>query len=157
MKFNRIVAGKKAREAGNSFEDIFRAMAETQGIGVIRIPNGSTIKRTPQGIKTFPAPSPFDWILGHKGDAVLIDTKSLDKGTLSFSDLKTHQVKNLAKMEAQGICGGYVVNFRPLDQIVFFNAGLLKSLKRKQSLKPDDGIILGGIDNFNTSILFQII
>lgn len=157
MKFNRSAAGRKARDEGNSFEDIFRAMTETQGIAIVRIPNGSTIKRTPQGIKTFPAPSPFDWLLGYKGEAVLIDTKSLDKATLSFSDLKAHQVRNLAKMEAQGICGGYVVNFRPLDEIVFFNAGLLKSLQRKHSLKPSDGIILGGINNFNTSILFQII
>lgn len=141
-EIKRVIAGKKAKSGGDEFERQFARAASLEGYDVEKLPLGArqyaqnVLKRVPM---------PFDFIICRKGKAVFLDTKTTESNTFIFSAIKEHQLNALLRKERAGCLGGYVVYFRTLNRIIFFPAWKLATVRRLESLKPEDGMDLGTI------------
>lgn len=100
--------------------------------------------------------TPFDFIF-IKGDKVIFtDSKTRKEGFFSHSMITHHQVRVLKEIEGHGHKAGYIVVFSTLSKIVFFSATQLWCLRPGESLKPDDGILLGNTACFRLGRLFGL-
>ena len=157
LKFNSFpkhsLRGRKAQAHGKEWESIFHLQAVKQGLVCIRINDGC--KST--GYKLIRVRQAFDFILSFdKYPACFIDTKTVKTTNYSASMVTSHQVADLAKLEAHGHFAGYLVNFTKTNQIVWFSATQLKQLTEGMSLKPSDGLLLGTEGAFDLKLLFKL-
>jgi penicillin-binding protein-related factor A (putative recombinase) len=152
-----INRGLKAKEIGDLFEKILMASCLQHRISCVRIPNGTRLFKTKSGV-VLPklTKSPFDFIVAKRGLSACIDTKTIDSGNFSYSMIKLHQVISLINLHDELIPSGYLVWFRDIDQMVFFDAKKLYHLKRRESLKPEDGLMLGTKGNFSVEPILSI-
>ncbi len=140
-----------AKNRGASFERMIVSVGERTGWDVFRIADGCegfgpTLRKVSQ---------PFDFFaIKEESLAIFFDAKSNDKDTFQYTSIKQNQLQNLLKIE-QSFPAGYLVFFQPIDQIVFFNASQLKTLKFRQSLKPSDGINIGSFIVHNLSEIIK--
>ena len=149
---NKQFAGHLARDAGNSFEDFFTKRCTVDKIRAVRIPNAGRKIKTRTGFKVKLAKSPFDFLITHEGRSACVDTKTTMGKTFAHSMVVTHQLKWL-QFTGPSIPSGYVIWFREPNQVVFFDHLILGNLKKGQSLKPADGVLLGPIENFKPGII----
>lgn len=136
---------------GAQFEAIFERECIRKLIGAIRLKNSTYV----HGHGVVSVPAPFDWVTVYKGKSAYIDTKSYEDDALPHSHIKAHQLKELTKTEYHGHTSGYLVWHRSINQVVFYSAGVLNTIKEGESVKPDQGISLGKIENMNLRLLFE--
>lgn len=154
---NRKIAGRKAKRAGSLFENILDIMSKREGLGLLRIPNGSRVISSNKWQKPqlIPEKSPFDFVLlKEKTLPVFFDAKTTEGATFSYSQIKRHQLHSLEYMRSFGYKSGYLVLFRKTGDLSFFSSEQLKNLQKKTSLKPVDGVSCGSIGSPNLTILF---
>lgn len=99
--------------------------------------------------------SPFDWILGLWDRVAFIDTKTMAKPTIGFSDLTEHQVEQLFALSVHKQSAGYLVWHRDVNKIVFYPARMLVHLQKGKGYRWDQGILLGDASNFNLSKIWS--
>lgn len=151
----QISKGRKAKSAGSFFEHAIEHQANRENIMFIKIPDGCRRVRTPIGLKLIPVKTPFDFVIGKNGTVCFFDAKSFDKNRLTRSDVVLHQITSLYSFETEKFIAGYLVYFRPINEIVFFDASQLVGLEKTGiSLNAEDGTYLGSIEKFNISKLF---
>jgi len=146
---NRVRAGKVAQKKGQRFEIFIKNCAFASRFFPIQIPDGCDTKRGPGGRTVLiRVQTPFDFILiGHQ-QAIFLDTKTTSATTFSHSKIKHHQLINLLEASKAGPAG-YLVLFESKRLVVFFSAQKLQSIQPRQSLKPQDGLILGPPETWN--------
>lgn len=143
--------GRQNRIKGIQFENILVFHARHQGIHVIQMPLAcKRIGRT----RLIQIKSPFDFTLISKGISVYIDCKSIAGPSLSYSNLTPHQVHALETVYDAGCQAGYLCYFTAHKAIVFFDAKQLCSLTHRTSLRPEEGIYLGTIEDLHLGNLF---
>lgn len=142
----RILAGRKAKAQGQIFENLFKNTAFRFGFHVFHIPMGAKQVSANKMIRVL---TPCDFILWHELGAAAIDVKSTSKSTFSYTDTTTHQLTDLLKVEFLGFMAGYVIHFRELNKISFISARRLTRLKARESVRPEDGILLGSMNNLS--------
>ncbi len=92
-------------------------------------------------------------IIGSDGKVGFADTKTTESDTFIYSLIKRDQLEFLKSVG--DLCpAGYVVCFRNIQRVVFFKWTLLMSVQPGQSLKPDDGVDLGGLHGFSIKKIF---
>lgn len=107
-------------------------------------------------LEFIPTKTPFDFIIVEKGGrSIFLDTKSYDKNRITNSDLKDHQVNSLLYLYNHNCIAGYLVNFKPIDKIVYFSAKQLNELYKGQGLGVEDGLVIGNSFEFDLSKLFN--
>jgi hypothetical protein len=150
----RQKAGLTAKRAGESFEQEFERMATLNNFSVIRIPDGCRQVRDRSGrMKLLRVRTPFDYLISKRGFHVCVDCKSTDGSTFPYSAITHHQIQTLQRISKDTL-SGYVVLFKELRKVVFFPSSRLWNLKPKTSLRPEDGIDLGGLShNSNFEVL----
>lgn len=146
--------GPNNRIQGVQFEKILEKHCNQQGVLFIKLPIGAKPIGRGRWIRQT---SPFDYVLLHEGSAVFLDCKSLDSKTISYSTLTEHQITSLSAIREHGSLSGYMVWFRPINQVVFFEVKTLLGLKPRQSLSPQDGIYLGRFENIALGTLFYFV
>ena len=140
----RQVSGLMAKRKGESFERFVVNAARAEKLFVIRIPDGCVQRKGKGGRPLLiRVQTPFDFVLIKTGLSVFLDSKTTAGKTFPHSLIKHHQLENLLEASKAGPAG-YLVYFEALDQIVFYSAIKLYGLKKGESLKPEDGILLGG-------------
>jgi len=139
------MAGNKSRIAGSQWENTLELLCRSQGILTIKMPLGCRRvgpKRLIQ-IKTA-----FDYVLiDSRGTVCFLDCKSFDSDRMSHSQLTEHQVDKLSDIEHHKVRAGYLVYFRKINVVVFFDASKMKALRPGHSLTASDGEYLGHWDN----------
>jgi hypothetical protein len=153
MNLKRMIAGKVAKRLGDQFETLLQNVAVSEGLESVRIPDGckqlgkNKIKR----VKT-----PFDFVfVKSQTEVIFADAKTSNGQTFAFSELTPHQVEALVNLSKKGVFAGYIVYFRGIDKIVWFEALKLSALNPRESLKPTDGVLLGSRFNFNFRGIFH--
>ncbi len=115
------------------------------------------VRRAPSGVLVpQPVRSQFDFVLACKGQCAFIDAKVTKNSTFSHSMMVPHQLYWLDLMRQQDMIAGYVIAFeRETDaKVSFMSVELLKSVQKRQSLRPEDGIVLGNMYEFSLLKLF---
>ena len=141
---NNVIGGHKAKSAGDSFEELFIQICNRERIVCVDFPNGCRRVNTPYGLKLFATTMPFDFMICRAGLAAAIDVKTTQGKSFTYSSIVPHQLKSLTEVGPH-LPAGYVVWFREVDRIVFFDYLALQSLQPRQSLQPENGIFLGSI------------
>lgn len=127
-------------------------MAELQGVLARKMPISGYF----QGSVFRPTDSELDWHLVIRGgNAAHIDTKSFEGDRLPRSYLKDHQVRTAALLNDWGVTAGFVVWFRKPNLVVFFTGHQARALEFGSSLKPEDGVLLGGGFSFDIRKLVE--
>jgi len=149
---NRL-GGIKAKKEGKGFESAFQTRCLVKGVSIIRIPDGRVQISQYQ---SYPCKTPFDYIISFNNKTVVLDCKSVAEKSFPHSKIKSHQLDALRALnEMGGLMTGYLIYFRPLNKIVFFEQMVLSKLYPGHSLLPEDGYNLGGIFEFNPRRLFE--
>lgn len=145
--------GKKAQSVGRGFEDTFETECLRRGVGFVEIPDGCRVFG--RG-KMFRAKTPFDCVIEYGGKSAIIDTKTTEQNSFTFSQIKEHQLKAIALLTRNNaMIGGYVVYFRKANQIVLFTGNQLAALTPGDGLKHGEGAFLGSIETFDPRLIFQ--
>ena len=152
----KILGGKKAKAKGDIFELILQSQSKRDKISFVKIPSGCAWRRTQFGVKPMPVATPFDFMCGKTGRAIFFDAKQMGNDRFNYSLIKQHQVRKLLELEQQNFCAGYVIYFDTVDRIEFFTATQLIAVKRRESLKVGEGLLLGSVQNFSLLPLFNL-
>lgn len=140
----KAVIGMKARAEGLGFESFLVNSFRSQNYRVIHLPQGAKyVHHKWKGLILSPVKMPFDMIVSCVGKAGFFDAKSVSDQNFPFSMITSHQVEFMLDLEADGHKAGYIVHFKESNNVIFFTATQLNSLKRRQSLKQDEGVLLG--------------
>jgi hypothetical protein len=141
----RQLGGKKAQNAGASFENDFIRRCYLQGLYVSRIPDGC--KQVSKD-EIYRLKSPFDWIVTYHHEPIgllnrrdqsiaLLDTKSTEGKVFNHSDIKEKQVQELIKHEGGRVKAGYVVLLKEINRVIFIPASYLNvCIHKRGSVKP---------------------
>jgi hypothetical protein len=147
-----IVRGKKAKVNGQRFEIFLENSAARKMWTVTRIPDGC---RQVGPNKLLRVRTPFDFVFTRWGKAVFADAKSTQTKYFSKSALTPHQIEQLKDIENDGFAAGYIVNFSTLNLVVFFSATLLSEIKTRDSVGPEQGILIGNDEVINLQLIFE--
>lgn len=131
--------GWLAKKIGASFENRIEALCSIQGISFIDIPDGCR-RIGPNPRDLLQVKSPFDCIIGYEEMIFCLDLKTCANKSFPASLISPHQLKALRDVHYHQ-WAGYLIHFRSIDKIVFFDAFTLYECTK--SLKPDDGFIVG--------------
>ena len=101
----------------------------------------------------FRVANPFDFLLAKDGVAVFCDVKTVEGKSFPHSKINQDQVTTLLSLHSQQMLSGYVIYFRQCRDVVFFDAKKLALTKTGESLKPQDGIVLGNLGQFDLGLL----
>lgn len=143
--------GHKPQAEGKAFESTFETVCQVKGLKAIKVPEaGRWIGRG--AFK--PIPGLCDFIIIKDGLAAFVDTKTTADGVFKASAINKDQLEHLIGVGDQ--CpAGYVVYFRQFDKVIFFSWKVLMLTAANTSLKPDRGILLGGLMNFDPKQIFS--
>lgn len=149
------IRGAKSQSYGAELENMLRHPAARQGFALVRFPDGCKMVKRGGRLVTQRVATPLDYILTRKDLGVaFFDCKSCGSGTFSHSDLTRHQLLALAELRQQGNAAGYLIYFRRVDYVAWFTVEKLLALCPRQSLRPEDGVHLGGILSVNLAAIF---
>ncbi len=133
----RVVGGRLAKAQGQGFENLVLGNADKCGYYAIQIPTGCKVLAANKLIRV---PTPFDFVLASpRGQVLFFDAKTLAKGRFRTSAKFGHQVDHLRNLAMIGHHAGFLVWFRDVNAVRWYN-GLLDFSK---SLGPEEGIDLG--------------
>lgn len=150
------MAGWVSKNEGDGFEQVFKFQAYRERISVEKLGLTGKWERNYQTnqMEFRATPAHCDYLLLFEGAAALVDCKSVNSKVFPWSEIKPHQLLQLQRVGA-AIASGYVVCFRPLAKVVFFDWRVLGALKKGNSLKVVDGILLGDLTNFSVKPVFN--
>lgn len=155
MSFKKRYAGKLARDSGQSFEYFFERRCEAESIIFIKIPDGC--KRIKQGarLRLIPVATPFDCVITKDSNAVCLDLKTIQTTNFTYSQIKPHQREALSNV-GRSLTAGYLIWFRKIDEVVFFDHKQIAECKSGGSLKPKEGLLLGTLQDMRVDILMGL-
>lgn len=159
--YRKPMVDKKAimadnHDAGTQFENLFKKQAQMQGFYVEK--NYLSCKLTPFGPKLVKKEEfcELDWklVLIREGMTGFFETKSLDKDFFIFSEFSEFQIKRAAFLNEINVPSGFVVYFRPLNDVYFFTGEQIVRKGGGNRFRADEGIRLGDWTDFALGNLF---
>jgi len=150
--YKRRMRGKLAKRTGENWENRLVSQCSLYDLEVIRIPDGCKQVGARQLIRVR---TPFDFIVSDHYQAAFLDTKTVQKSSFGYKEIDQNQLGNLLKLWRHGHAAGYLIYFRPIDQVIFFHAGLLNDVRPGNGLFLPSGLLLGGISDFNPCLIFD--
>lgn len=149
----RSIRGKKAQRSGASFEMTILGSAYQKGLGALRIPDGC---KQLTGGRIIRVKSPFDFVIFDGPLMLFCDAKSVSSTNFNKSMVNEDQVRELLKFEKQGHAAGYIVYYKARNEVYFYTATQLASLKERESLKPNEGLPLGSLFEIDLARIFAL-
>lgn len=129
-------------------------MCRREGIECVDFPNGCRRINTPKGLRLIPVEMPFDFLICRDGLSACVDTKTTQENTFIYSSIVPHQLRALSAV-GNHIAAGYVVWFRTIDRVVFYDHLTLQRLRPNTSLKPENGVLLGTVGSGKIERVFK--
>lgn len=150
--FKRIQGGYIGKKRGELFETQFMTSSHRYNAACTRIPDGcKQVSKT----KLIRVRTPFDWIVSYRGKTAVIDTKSFDHAVLRRSDVVDHQLTHLLDHARESVTAGFVVHHRPTSKVIFYPAKWVLEFLRDQTISQCNGMIIGSIEDFNPTLIFN--
>lgn len=144
--------GWKAKRLGSQFEVLFyNACARDHDMGISQILQGGK-QISARVFKRMP--TEFDFTVTYQGVTAFIDTKGFNNDHMIPSYVERHQVNGIVKHIKAGARGGYVVNLRKIDRVIFFPGQKLVECFDGFNLLPEHGIDLGSSYEMNPRRIF---
>lgn len=134
------------KEAGTTFEKLFERQCLLAGLWAE--PNYIKAKRVWDG-RLRELKSNLDYTVIKDGQTGFFDCKTFDSDHFTFSQLPEHQVELARKYNQHGVPGGFVVWFRPINQVSFFPGGLIAIRGPKSRFEWKQGFWLGPWERFD--------
>jgi penicillin-binding protein-related factor A (putative recombinase) len=150
----RVRAGHKARSIGQTFEKMIELSAARDNITAVRIPDSCKPTRRGASMGLVRIRSPFDYVLLSSGYGITLDAKTTAGSTFAFSDICQHQLHSLSRCADQAFLSGYLIWYRTPDMVAFHSSSRLRRLERSQSLRPENGLLIGTSSRMYLSKLF---
>lgn len=141
------MGGSKSQAFGSLFETVFmKACQSLSDIAVTRIPDGCRQFRT----SIVRVPSPWDWVITHKGQTALLDTKTVQGDSFPISAVTRHQIEELSNHGHRGAISGYIVWLRKQGEVIFLPSDVLmhaviKNQRGSFSKSHESAILLGSL------------
>lgn len=151
---SRHRAGRVAQKIGQTFEAMLYNLSVSQGICCVRIPDGCRQIRGPRGYQLLRVSTPFDYVLFYKDKSIVLDTKTTEGSTFTYSAIQSHQLTSLTKCAKHIHAAGYLVWHRDTDDVVFYSHRHLLRLRPRESLSAVDGFNLGPYNKMDLTRLF---
>jgi penicillin-binding protein-related factor A (putative recombinase) len=142
------------REAGATFQALFERQCQLEGVWFIN--NHTTAKRGWKG-RLVELPSNLDYALIRRGRVGYFDCKTFHEPYFVHSDLKPHQVELAARYNENGVPAGFVVWFRPKDEVVFFPGWMVVQRGPGSRFEPQHGTHLGRWHRFDVACLLDTV
>lgn len=146
------LSGKLAQAVGKSWENILINVCLRQGYKAIQIHQGCRMLWSSRKMNAIPIKNPFDFIIVGHNRALFLDCKTTKNKKMPPNMIKKHQLEDLSECEKNGFMSGFLVHFRSSENIVFFNASVIKTIGA-QSIGEDQGIHIGTINSFNIDLI----
>lgn len=137
---------------GNVFEEYLVRQANYYSIKLTKIPTGVRYV----GKHIVHVQTEFDYVMAYQGSAVFFDAKTAAGSSFPFSKITPHQIQGLSGYEIHGFLSGYLIWFREVDTVSFVKSSILRQVRRGCSIKPEDGLTLGSIKNFDLRTLAHV-
>lgn len=139
------------REDGVGFEHIFEKQARRNGL--LPIKNELRCKMGWNG-KILLLPSDLDYkLINRRGVVGYFDCKTFADASFNYSWIDKDQLDKAMLYNDWDVPAGFVVLFRATMQVVFFSGHRIAEKGPRNSFSPDDGMVLGGIFDFNLKML----
>ena len=141
----------QSQARGKHFEARLVHQARLNGLWLM---HAGTQTRFLRGGKTIAVKSDLDFKLYNRdGKMAAFDAKSFGKDHLVYSDLTAHQITRAAEYAAWGVRSGFVVHFRPIQEVVYFGIDVISMMGRRSRFSPCDGHTLGPEHYFNLRLV----
>jgi len=145
-----FVSGK---DAGTTFEKLFERQCQLAGLWAE--PNHTRAKRGWKG-KLQELKSNLDYtVIARDGRIGFFDCKTFDEPHFTFSRIPEHQRDLAQRYNEWGVPAGFVVWFRPINQVCFYPGWLLAGRGPGTRFLPLDGVPLGTWGRFDPLLLFS--
>lgn len=155
---NKAWGGRRAKAFGTSWEEVVKRSCIREGIECLKIEDGC--KRVSKD-RFIPRRQPLDFVLIKNGKCVLLDAKTINADTLSYSYINespsiSRQLEVMRRISLHKVRAGMLVWFRLSNYISFIDAQLLTIVQPQQGIKYDAGLVLGKWEDFKLAPLFQL-
>jgi hypothetical protein len=102
----------------------------------------------PSGSPRYVAANPFDFFIFRDGTLFALELKSTKSTSLSYGQVKDHQLKGLLDaLHCRGVVAGVVVNFRRSDPVTVFlpvdRYIAMREASDRKSFRPDEAVANG--------------
>lgn len=140
------------KEAGTTFEKLFERQSLLAGLWAD--PHHIKAKRVWNGhLKELK--SDLDYKLMARGGKIgFFDCKTFDEPHFTFSMIDPDQLELSRRYNEWGFNSGFVVWFRPINQVSFFAGWLISDRGPRTRFLPHDGRQLGSWERFDPTLLF---
>jgi penicillin-binding protein-related factor A (putative recombinase) len=144
--------GNQSQAFGDLFETIFLMQCRAQGVSITRIPDGCR----QAGKKIIRVKTPWDWVITYRNKTALIDTKTVQGDSFTYSAITHHQVDELLAHEKHGAIGGYVIWLRKANQVHFISARALAGVRGNRGSFSQDhpSMLFLGSESFDIRRIF---
>lgn len=94
--------------------------------------------------------------MAYGGKTAIIDTKTIGKGSsYAHSQININQVYAMMQLVPHGTIGGFVIWFRGPNKVLFFKAQVLLDCWQNNSVKFEQGLDLGPIEDPQLKRIFD--
>ena len=135
-----FLRGRKAQRIGKNFEQMISEQCKQQEIKAIKHHVPTVLSR---GKLIYLSKGAPDFNIIYQGISVYFDAKTFDSDRITYSQIKRHQVLDLAELKASGCNSGYLCWLREIGIVGWVPVGDLLNLAPGASIKHDQMIILG--------------
>ena len=137
---------------GKEFEQHFAKQAMMQGFRARKMP--LSCRNKSGEFQVIRSELDFQLVDPRTRRVAFVDTKTYVDERVTFARIEPHQIDRAVWYNEGGITAGFVVWFRTLDLVVFYSGLQVRESGARSSLKPEDGLELGGLLRFDLSRLF---
>ncbi|RYF52455.1 MAG: hypothetical protein EOO38_00150 [Cytophagaceae bacterium] len=140
------------KHVGAHFEKLLVHRAQLCGLLILR---NELSFRYQGGGKMLPIRTDLDFrICNKRGQTAFCDAKSFDQDYFTFSQITEHQLRRARIYEAYNVPAGFVVWFKPSQQVLFYAGNVLHQMGPRSRFTSAHGVSLGHALNFDPRLIF---
>lgn len=141
------------RDQGLLFESMFKDRAQINGM--LAEKNHLTARYLPGG-RVKVVKSELDYrLINQSGRIGYFDCKSFIGDSFTYSQIDPDQLDRALKYEYWNIPSGFIVWLRSINKVVWFKGTVIQRKGARASFGPEDGVLLGTIENFDLKRLLS--
>lgn len=141
------------RIQGKFFEEALELHARLRGFYIEK--NHLAAKYIAKGkIQTYRAD--LDYKIIHRGITGFFDCKSFDGEKFGFTQITGFQLDKSLLYAERGVPTGFIVYFRPINEVRYFHPTVIARSGSGSSLKHTQGVLLGKIEGIDLAIVFSL-
>jgi len=151
----RVPASTTERNSliGKDFEKLFIRQAKLNGLWAYKNKLNCILdwRGRPRLVE-----SPLDFrLVNDAGRVGFFDTKHYQGDSFPYSKLSEHQIDQAHELNYWNVPAGFVVMLESTKRVFYYSGILVKSCGPRSSFSPENGLLLGRIEDFNLKLLLD--